>query len=380
MQEKVPFLDLNAQHAPLRAEFDQAIGEVIDSGAFAGGPIVTQFENEFARFCGSRYAIGLGSGTEALWLALLACGIGPGDEVITVPNTFMATAEAITYTGAKPVFVDVDEDTYTMAPALLEEARTSSTKAIIPVHLFGQAADMDPILAFAREHDLYVIEDAAQAHGTEYKGRKAGTMGHAGCFSFYPGKNLGAFGEAGAVVTNDNKLQEAIRILRDHGQSKKYHHAMVGWNCRMDGIQAAVLQVKLPRLDQANQRRRAHASQYDEAFQGVEEIVSPVEARYGKHIYHLYPIRVQERDEMLRMLEEQGIGCGIHYPVPVHLQEAYRDLGYQAGAFPVSETLCDEFISLPMFPELTGAQVQRVTDAVKECLSVGMTFKRAERI
>lgn len=372
MQTRVPFLNLNSQHAPLRAEFDQAIGEVIDSGAFAGGPVVTQFENEFADFCGSRYAIGVGSGTEALWLALLACGIGPGDEVITVPNTFMATAEAITYTGARPVFVDVDEHTYTMAPALLEGARTGRTKAIIPVHLFGQTADMDPILAFARRHDLYLIEDAAQAHGAEYMGRKAGAMGHAGCFSFYPGKNLGAFGEAGAVVTNDDKLQETIRTLRDHGQVRKYHHSMVGWNCRMDGIQAAVLQVKLPHLEHGNQRRRAHARQYDQAFQGLEEIVTPVEAGYGKHVYHLYPIRVQERDEMMRLLDKQGIGCGIHYPIPVHLQEAYQDLGYRAGAFPVSETLCEEFISLPMFPELTGAEVQLVADSVKESLAVGL--------
>ena len=313
----------------------------------------------------------MGSGTDALWLALLACGIGAGDEVITVPNSFMASAEAISYTAATAVFVDVDEDTYTMAPGLLEEARTSKTKAIIPVHLFGQTADMDPILAFARQHDLYVIEDAAQAHGAEYKGRKAGTMGDAGCFSFYPGKNLGAFGEAGAVVTNDNKLQETMRTLRDHGQVKKYYHSMIGWNCRMDGIQAAVLQVKLPHLEYGNQRRRAHARQYDQAFQDLEEIVSPIEAGYGKHVYHVYPIRIQERDEMVRSLAAQGIGYGIHYPIPVHLQEAYQNLGYQPGAFPVSETLCQEFVSLPMFPELTAEQVQLVADSVRQSIAVG---------
>ena len=323
MQEKVPFLDLEAHHAPLRAEFDQAIGEVIDSGAFAGGPFVAQFENEFAAFCGSQHAIGVGNGTDALWLALLACGIGPGDEVITVPNSFMATAEAITYTGARPVFVDVDERTYTMDPALLEKARTPRTKAVIPVHLFGQVADMDAILSFGRKHGLFVIEDAAQAHGAEYKGRKAGSLGDAGCFSFYPGKNLGAFGEAGAVVTNDDKLQEKIRILRDHGQVQKYYHSMVGWNCRMDGIQAAVLQIKLRTLiTQINGAELTPANTI--RLSGIEEVVPPFEAPYGRHVYHLYPIRVRERDEMMRRLQEQGIGCGIHYPVPIHLQEAYR--------------------------------------------------------
>jgi dTDP-4-amino-4,6-dideoxygalactose transaminase len=232
---KIPFLDLNAQNAPLRAEIDRAIAEVIDCSAFAGGPFVARFEEEFAAFCDTKHAVGVGSGTEALWLALLAKGVGPGDEVITVPSTFMATAEAISYCGAQPVFVDIDEDTYTMDPEKLQAAMTPWTKAIIPVHLFGQTADMDPILAFARERGLAVIEDAAQAHGATYKGRKAGSIADAGCFSFYPGKNLGAFGEAGAVVTNDDLLAEKMRILRDHGQVKKYHHTMVGWNCRMDG-------------------------------------------------------------------------------------------------------------------------------------------------
>src|SRR6266852_3746206 len=258
-QMKVPFLDLKAQHAPLIDKLDRAIREVIESSAFAGGPFVERFEQEFAAYCGSQYAIGVGNGTDALWLTLLACDIGPGDEVITVPNTFMATAEAITYCGARPVFVDVDERTYTMDPAGLEEALSSRTKAIIPVHLFGQPADMDPVLEFARKHDLFVIEDAAQAHGAKYKGRKAGTLGNAGCFSFYPGKNLGAFGEAGAIVTNSSELQEKIRILRDHGQVRKYHHTMVGWNCRMDGIQGAVLSVKLRHLEKGNELRRSHA-------------------------------------------------------------------------------------------------------------------------
>ena len=370
MKTKVPFLDLKAQHAPLRDEFDSAIARVMDSGAFAGGPFVTKFEDEFAIFCGCEHAIGLGSGTEALWLVLLALDIGSGDEVITVPSTFMATAEAITYCGAKPIFVDIDNGTYTLDPAHLAAAITDKTKAIIPVHLFGQPADMDPILEIAREHDLYVIEDAAQAHGATYKGRKAGTVGDAGCFSFYPGKNLGAFGEAGAVVTNDFELQEKIRILRDHGQVRKYHHTMIGWNCRMDGIQAAVLSVKLPHLERGNELRRSHALEYNQAFAALEEVITPVEAEYARHVYHVYAIRVQERAEIIRSLADKGIGCGVHYPVPIHLQEAYRSLGYNKGSFPVAETTADEFLSLPMFPELTDYQLDLVIEALKGCVAI----------
>jgi dTDP-4-amino-4,6-dideoxygalactose transaminase len=370
MHAKVPFLDLNAQHAPLRAEFDRAINEVIDASAFAGGPFVAKFEEDFASFCDCRHAIGVGNGTDALWLALLALGVGPGDEVITVPGTFMATVEAITYCGAKPVFVDVDERTYTMNPRGLAEAVTPRTKAIIPVHIFGQVADMEPILQFARKHNLYVIEDAAQAHGAEYNGKKAGSLGHIGCFSFYPGKNLGAFGEAGGVVTNNDVLQEKIRILRDHGQVRKYHHTMVGWNCRMDGIQAAVLSIKLRHLEKGNQLRRSHAAQYDLAFQSIDGIVTPFRAPYCQHVYHIYAIRVQDRNAVMSRLTEQGIGCGIHYPIPVHLQEAYRNLGYGNGAFPVAESCASEFLSLPMFPELTPGQVATVAEAVKQAVSL----------
>jgi dTDP-4-amino-4,6-dideoxygalactose transaminase len=372
MHIRVPFLDLNAQHAPLRSEFDRAIGEVVDSGAFAGGPFVEKFEGEFAAYNHSQYAIGLGSGTEALWLSLLACGVGPGDEVITVPNTFMATAEAITYCAARPVFVDVDESTYTMDPAGLEKALTSKTKAIIPVHLFGQPADMDPILEFASEHGLFVIEDAAQAHGAEYKGRKVGTFGDTGCFSFYPGKNLGAFGEAGAVITNNVELQEKIRTLRDHGQVRKYRHTMVGWNCRMDGIQAAVLSVKLRHLERGNSLRRVHALRYNQAFDGMDEVITPLEAPYSRHVYHIYAIRVQERDEVAWLLKEKGIQCGIHYPVPVHLQKAYRSLGYSGGALPISEQTALELISLPMFPELTEEQIAMVALSVREVVTTGV--------
>ena len=368
---RVPFLDLAAQHAPLRSEIDAAIGEVIDCGAFAGGPFVAGFEEDFAAYCGCQHAIGVGSGTDALWLALLASGVGLGDEVITVPNTFMATAEAITYCGAKPVFVDVEEHSYTMDPAQLEGAITARTKAIIPVHLFGQPADMDPILEIARARGLVVVEDAAQAHGAKYKGRRAGSLGDAGCFSFYPGKNLGAFGEAGAVVTGDPVLQEKIRILRDHGQIHKYHHTMVGWNARMDGIQAAVLGVKLRYLERGNELRRSHAAQYNRALKGIEELVTPVEAAYARHVYHIYAIRFRGRNEVIKALAEMGIACGIHYPIPVHLQQAYQSLGYEAGAFPIAERAAREFISLPMFPELTSAQVEMVTEAVTEAVTVG---------
>ena len=369
---KVPFLDLKSHHAPLRGHFKTAIAEVIDSGIFAGGPAVADFEEGFAAFCKCDYAVGLGSGTEAIWLALLACGVGPGDEVITVPSTFMATAEAITYCGAKPVFVDVDERTYTMAPGALASALTSRTKAIVPVHLFGQTADMDPILKFGRQHGITVIEDAAQAHGAEYKGRRAGSMGEIGCFSFYPGKNLGALGEAGAIVTNNLELADKIRILRDHGQARKYRHTMIGWNCRMDAIQAACLAIKLRHLDRGNELRRTHAAQYSSAFKQLEEVIAPAEAEYARHVYHVYAIRVAERDEVMRQLEANGIGCGVHYPIPVHLQQAYAGLGYQRGAFPVSEKIADQFLSLPMFPELSEEQVNYVIEAVTEVVGTGV--------
>jgi dTDP-4-amino-4,6-dideoxygalactose transaminase len=368
---RVPFLDLSAHHAPLRSEIDAAIGEVINSGAFAGGPFVSQFEEHFAVYCQSKFCIGVGSGTDALWLTLLAFGVGPGDEVITVPNTFMATAEAITYCGAKPVFVDVDPLTYTMDPSLLEEAISPRTKAVIPVHLFGQPADMDPVVEIAHAHGLLVIEDAAQAHGAEYRGRRTGSLAHAACFSFYPGKNLGAFGEAGAVVTDDPELQKRIQILRDHGQVHKYHHAMIGWNARMDGIQAAVLGVKLQYLEKGNKLRRAHARQYDEALSGMGEVVTPFAADYARHVYHVYAIRVSRRDEVIELLAGMGVACGVHYPVPVHLQQAYSSLGYESGAFPVAERAARQFVSLPMFPELSSSQIEIVVNALKEAVTIG---------
>jgi dTDP-4-amino-4,6-dideoxygalactose transaminase len=373
MQMQVPFLDLSAHHGPIRNQIDAAIGEVIDCGAFAGGPFVTTFEDNFAAYCDCPYAVGVGSGTDALWLTLLASGVGPGDEVITVPNTFMATAEAITYCGARPVFVDIDALTYTMDPCLLEEAITPKTKAVIPVHLFGQPADMDPILEIARSHGVTVIEDAAQAHGAKYKGRGVGTLGDAGCFSFYPGKNLGAFGEAGAVVTSNEELQRKIRILRDHGQIHKYHHTMVGWNARMDGIQAAVLAVKLRHLEKGNELRRAHAAKYDEGLSAIEELMTPFAADYARHVYHIYAIRVPGRDAIIESLAKMGVACGIHYPVPIHLQNAYQSLGYEIGNFPVAERAARQLISLPMFPELTTPQIDTVTKAMKEAVLIGAT-------
>ena len=352
-------------------EINLAIQEVIESSAFAGGEFVTSFEQDFAAYCDAPFAVGVGSGTEALWLSLLACGVGPGDEVITVPSTFMATAEAITHSGARPIFVDVDERTYTMNPAALQDALTDNTKAVIPVHLFGQPADMDPILEFTRKYGLYVIEDACQAHGAAYKGKRVGTFGDTACFSFYPGKNLGAFGEAGAIVTGSAELNERIRILRDHGQVRKYFHSMIGWNCRMDGIQAAVLRIKLRQLEQANQRRRTHAAQYDAGLREFEGVVTPTEASYARHVYHIYAIRVGNRNETMKSLADRGIATGIHYPVPVHLQEAYQGLGYGRGAFPIAERCAAEFVSLPMYPELTFSQVEQVIEGVKEAVAEG---------
>ena len=363
---KVPFLDLKAHHAPIREELDKAIKEVIDAGTFASGPFVERFEKDFGIFCEAHHTIGVGSGTEALWLSLLATGIGQGDEVITVPNTFIATAEAITYCGARPVLVDVDPDTYTMDPNKLEEAITGRTRAIIPVHLFGQPADMDPLVAIARSHGLYVIEDACQAHGATYKGRKVGTLGDTGCFSFYPGKNLGAFGEAGAITTNNAKLDTKIRILLNHGQIEKYRHTMIGWNCRMDEIQASVLRVKLRYLESANKARIVHAKRYDRLLKGIEGIVLPTCADYAQHVYHLYAIRVQNRDDLLRFMSKNGIECGVHYPIPIHQQIAYQKLGYPFKAFKVASRYAQELVSLPMFPELTDEQIETVSESIKK--------------
>ena len=372
---KVPFLDLKSQYQSIRDEIHAAIQQVLDTTAFAGGPFVAQFEKEFAAFCDCKEGIGVGSGTEALWLCLLALGIGQGDEVITVPNSFIATAEAISFCGAKPVFVDVDERTYNLDPNKLEDylkfriphsAFRNCPKAVIPVHLFGQPADMDPILEIARKYNLMVIEDACQAHGGEYKGKKAGSLGDAGCFSFYPGKNLGAYGEAGAVVTNNSELTGKIRMIRDHGQSKKYCHDLIGWNDRMDGIQGAILSAKLRHLPAWNEARRKNAELYDQLLDGADGVFTPKEAQYARHIYHIYALRVQNRDKLMNALAEKGISCGIHYPIPIHLTDAYKFMGLRRGSFPMAEKCADEFLSLPMYPELTSEQIEYVATKIKE--------------
>lgn len=361
----VPFLDLNAQHKTLHDEIFLALEQVYDKTAFAGGPMVDQFENDFAEFCGCSHAIGVNSGTDALWAALSCYGIGVGDEVITVPNSFIATAEAIHNCGATPVFVDVDPQSYTMNPEQIEESITEFTQAIVPVHLFGQTADMDPILSIAKQYNLKVIEDAAQAHGALYKNRKAGSLGDAACFSFYPGKNLGACGEAGAVVTNDSDLADQIRMFRNHGQSSKNIHSIFGWNSRMDGFQAAILQIKLKYLPSWTDARRRHAQKYYQELNDIQDTILPKEMELNKHVFHVYSIRTPQRDTLMRQLQEKGIGCGIHYPTPIHLQEAFFHLGYHHNDFPIAEQCAREFLSLPMYAELSEDQIHYVTNQIR---------------
>lgn len=359
----IPFVDLKAQYASIKTEVNAAIQGVLDSCQFTLGSEVAKFEDEFAAYSGAKLGIGVNSGTSALHLALLAADIGPGDEVITVPFTFVATVAAIYYAGAKPVFVDIDPRTFTMDPAGLAAAITPRTKAIIPVHLYGQMADMDPILAIAAKHKLIVIEDAAQAHGAEYKGRRAGSMGDMGCFSFYPGKNLGAYGEGGMVVTDSADFTRKIRMLRDWGAEKKYQHVLKGYNYRLEGIQGAVLRVKLRYLEAWTEGRRAAATRYDLAFAG-SRVLTPEALTHNRHVYHIYAIRTAYRQAWMDALAADGIQTGIHYPIPVHLQPAYEDLGYKAGQFPHSEQAGNEVLSLPMFPELTSEQTAAVSAAV----------------
>lgn len=355
----IPFLDLKAQYAQIRSEVLVAIEEVLDSCQFTLGSKVESFEQDFAEYSQSRFGVGVNSGTSALHLALLAAGVGPGDEVITIPFTFVATVSAIGYTGATPVFVDVDPVSRTMNPDLLEAAITPNTKAILPVHLHGQMADMDPIVAIARKHGLVVIEDAAQAHGAEYKGRRAGSIGDLGCFSFYPGKNLGAYGEAGLVTTNSEALNEKVRILRDWGAKTKYQHIVKGYNYRMEGIQGAVLSVKLKYLEEWTEGRRRVAKRYGEllADSGIQ---LPQESPDNRHVWHVYACQSPDRADLQARLSDAGIQTGIHYPVPVHLQPAWRELGHKPGDFPVSEHLADQVLSLPMFPEMTDRQIEAV--------------------
>ena len=386
----IPFLDLRTQFRAIEHEVLPMVKEAMENAAFIGGPQVSGFEEEFANFCQTKYCVGVNSGTDALRFALLASGVRPGDEVITVPHTFIATTEAISQVGAKPVFVDIDPKTYNMDPNKLEnylnnrskefgsslQPQASSLKqgpkapkAVIPVHLYGQPADMDPILEIAKKKNLLVIEDACQAHGSQYKGKKAGSMGVVGCFSFYPGKNLGAYGEGGAVVTNDESIANTIRMVRDHGQAKKYFHDMEGYNGRLDAIQAGVLRIKLKRLGAWNDSRRQNAKYYNELLSGIEGVTIPVEADSCRHVYHLYVILVNDRDGLQKYLNGKGVGTGLHYPVPLHLQKAYAYKGYKEGDFPVTENVAKRLLSLPMFPELTKAQIEYVAACIKQFMT-----------
>jgi dTDP-4-amino-4,6-dideoxygalactose transaminase len=361
----IPFLDLKAQYRQIKQEVDAAVARAIESTQFVQGPEVAAFEERFASYCNVDHCRAVNSGTSALHLALLAAGVGPGDEVITVSMTFVATTAAILYSGAKPVFIDVDPVTWTMNPVLIEAAITPRTKAILPVHLHGLMADMDPIMAIADKHGLVVIEDAAQAHGAAYKGRRAGSIGNTGCFSFYPGKNLGAFGEGGAVVTNDPELARKVSLLRDWGQEAKYNHVVPGYNYRMDGIQGAVLNVKMNYIEPWTEARRSLAAQYDRLLAKLP-CMRPQPPEHCRHVYHVYSVGLPRRDAVLKDLQEAGIGVGIHYPVPVHMQKAYANLGYRAGDFRVTEKLADQFLSLPIYPELRSQQAIEVVSQLEK--------------
>ncbi len=357
----IHFVDLKKQYHSIKEEINSAVLNVLESTQFVLGKEVEAFEEEFADYCQVKQGVAVNSGTSALHLAFLAAGIGPGDEVITVPNTFIATIAAIRYTGAIPIFVEIDPISYTMDPIKIEAAITGRTKAICPVHLFGQMADMDPIMDIAEKHNLFVIEDAAQAHGAEYKGRRAGSIGHLGCFSFYPGKNLGAYGEGGLVTTKNPEYAKTIRMLRDWGAEKKYHHVLKGFNYRMTGIQGAILRVKLRHLEEWTKARRDHAAYYNKLLVDFE-VKAPAEMDYARHVYHLYVIRVMQRDELQEALKKNNIFTGIHYPIPVHLQKAHADLGYERGNFPLTEQVAEEILSLPMYAELTNAEIEFVCE------------------
>jgi len=360
---KVPYFDLKSQYRSIRPEIEAALARVLDSAQFVLGPEVSAFENEFAEYCGTSDCIALNSGTSALHLALLAAGVGPGDEVITVPFTFVASVACILYCGARPVLVDIDPASFTMDPAAIEAAISPRTKAIMPVHLYGQTADMDPIMEVARRHRLVVIEDAAQAHGAKYKERNAGTIGDLGCFSFYPTKNLGAYGEGGAIVTNNADYSKTVRMLRDWGQGRKYYHVRPGFNYRMEGLQGAILRVKLRHLEPWTEARRSAASRYHQSLaeSGLE---LPIEMPWARHVYHVYTLRSNDRDALQASLQADGIQTAIHYAIPVHLQPAYSNLGYSQGSLPQAEKAAKEVLSLPMYPELDEQQIQMVVEAV----------------
>lgn len=365
----VPFNDLRAQYHTIKPEIDVAISEILESCAYIGGPALERFEKNFATYCGAKHGIGLASGTAALHVAFAALDIGPGDEIVTSPWTFIATVEAISQTGASVRFVDCRLSDGCMDPDQLDAAITPRTKAIVPVHIFGQPADMDPILAIAKRRGVPVIEDAAQAHGAEDKGRRVGTFGRMACFSFYPGKNLGAYGDAGGLVTDDDALAARIRLLRDHGRTTKYEHQVEGYNYRLDGLQAAILDVKLRHLETWTEARRRFAAKYDELLAGTEDIV-PMKPRAGvRHVYHLYVVRVPDREMLLPLLAKRGVGVGVHYPIPLHLQPAYQRLGFARGAFPNSERLAGEVLSLPMYAEMDEQGPEHVVSVLRELVA-----------
>jgi dTDP-4-amino-4,6-dideoxygalactose transaminase len=393
--DTIPFLDLVTPHIELEQQLTDIFKRALHTASFIGGPMVEQFEQAFAEFCGTKYCVGVGSGTDALRFALTTGGVKSGDVVITVPNTFIATTEAISQAGAEPRFVDIDERTYNMDPAkvreylekfctvndrlgvVIDNKTGKPVTAIVPVHLYGQMADMDPLLAVAEQYKLIVIEDACQAHGAQYfstkenRWLKAGSMGKAAAFSFYPGKNLGACGEAGAVTTNDEALAQKTRMLRDHGQSKKYYHEMEGYNGRLDAIQAGILQIKLNHLPQWTEMRRSAASRYRELFSAIggDKVTVPYEPEWTRCGYHLFVVRVENRDELMKHLASAGIGTGIHYPIPLHLQNAYTALGYKRGDFPIAEKVAAEALSLPMYPHLRGDQQSRVVRELTKFVS-----------
>jgi dTDP-4-amino-4,6-dideoxygalactose transaminase len=365
MPDKVPYLDLAAQIRGLRKELDAALAHTLDNCSFCLGPDVVQFEKEFAQFCGAKHSLGFNSGTSALHVAMRLLNIGPGDEVITTPFTFIATSWAISYVGAKPVYVDIDDETFNINPALIERAITPKTKAIVPVHLYGQPFDVDKVLDICRKHKLPLIEDACQSHGAKYKGKVVGTFGEMSCFSFYPGKNLGACGEGGALVTNNDQFVSRAKSLREHGSTVRYYHDEIGYNYRMEGFQGAVLGVKLKHLDHWTSERRRVAKRYTELLPGTP-LQLPREADFAESAWHLYVVRHPKRDALKKHLEDNGIGCAIHYPIPLHLQKAYGDLGHVVGDFPVAEKAALQCLSLPIYPELTELQIARVVEVIRQ--------------
>lgn len=361
----VPFLDLRRQYLPIKKEISLVIKKVIDDSAFILGNYVEEFEKNFANYCNAEHCIGVNSGTSALRLALMAAGIKQGDEIILPPNTFIATAEAISLVNAKPVFVDINHESFNIDPEKIEAAITPKTKAIIPVDLYGQPADLDPIIEIAEKNNLKVIEDACQAHGAEYKNKKIGSISEITCFSFYPGKNLGAYGEGGAVVTNNEEFAEKIKMLRDHGQAKKNHHEIIGDNCRLEGIQGAVLNVKLKYLDVWTEKRRKNAEVYNQFLKDAK-VLTPKEEGYAKHVYHLYVILAEKRSHLIQHLNDNGVSTGMHYPIPIHLQPAYSHLGLKEGSFKVTESFTKKIVSLPMFAELSEKEMSYVAEKIKE--------------